>query len=109
MIKAADVDDLEATFARLRTLIPLTEEEIESARTEIRRSNPTTSVTVADRLSWEDVAEIAVNAPALPGVSPEVGLSRLYPSYGDFAHGWAMLARSVTTISNRPATLIPCC
>lgn len=86
VIKAADVDNLEATFARLRTLIPLTEEEIESARTEIRRSNPTTSVTVADRLSWEDVAEIAVNAPALPGVSPEVGLSRLYPSYGDFAH-----------------------
>jgi penicillin-binding protein 2 len=86
VVKAADVDDLEATFARLRALIPITEEEIESARTEIARSNPTTSVTVADRLSWQDLAEIAVNAPALPGVAPEVGLSRMYPRMADFAH-----------------------
>ena len=86
VVKAADVDDLDATFARLRALLPLTEEEIASARAEIARSNPTTSVTVADRLSWQDVAEIAVNAPALPGVAPEVGLSRHYPRYGDFAH-----------------------
>jgi penicillin-binding protein 2 len=27
-----------------------------------------------------------VNAPALPGVNPEVGLSRRYPLIGDFAH-----------------------
>ncbi len=32
------------------------------------------------------MAEVAVNAPALPGVSPEVGLSRRYPLGPDFAH-----------------------
>ena len=29
---------------------------------------------------------MAVNAPALPGVTPEVGLTRQYPRYEDFAH-----------------------
>lgn len=86
VLKAADVDDLDATFARLRALVPLTEDDIARARAEIARSNPTHSVTVADRLSWQDVAELAVNAPALPGVSPEVGLSRKYPLGPDFAH-----------------------
>jgi hypothetical protein len=43
-------------------------------------------VTVADRLSWEELSSVAVNAPALPGVNPEVGLSRVYPLGADFAH-----------------------
>jgi len=32
------------------------------------------------------VAEVAVNTPALPGVNPEMGLSRVYPLDTDFAH-----------------------
>jgi penicillin-binding protein 2 len=86
VIKAEDVEDLDATFEKLRRLIPLADEDIEKARLEMRRAAPGTSVTVADRLSWDDLAEVAVNGPALPGVSPEVGLSRVYPNYGDFAH-----------------------
>ena len=43
-------------------------------------------MTVADRLSWEDVSQVAVNAPALPGITPEFGLSRNYPRADDFAH-----------------------
>ena len=86
VIKAEDVEDVDATFDKLRRLIPLADEDIEKARLEMRRAAPGTSVTVADRLSWDDLAEVAVNGPALPGVSPEVGLSRVYPNFGDFAH-----------------------
>jgi penicillin-binding protein 2 len=43
-------------------------------------------VTLADQLSWTDFAEVAVNAPALHGVIPEVGLPRDYPFGPDFAH-----------------------
>ena len=43
-------------------------------------------ITVADRLTWDDLARVAVNAPALPGVTPEVGLSRHYPLDSDLAH-----------------------
>ncbi|MES2143894.1 MAG: penicillin-binding protein 2, partial [Pseudomonadota bacterium] len=40
----------------------------------------------ADRLSWDDFSKVALNGPALPGVTPEVGLSRVYPLVEDFAH-----------------------
>ncbi|HRO15712.1 MAG TPA: penicillin-binding protein 2, partial [Paracoccus sp. (in: a-proteobacteria)] len=36
--------------------------------------------------TWDQFASVAVNAPALPGVTPESGLSRSYPGAGDFAH-----------------------
>jgi penicillin-binding protein 2 len=50
------------------------------------RRSPFVPVTLADRLTWEDIAEVAVNAPALPGITPDVGLSRHYPMEADFSH-----------------------
>ncbi|GAA0299175.1 penicillin-binding protein 2 [Rhodovulum strictum] len=81
-----DAGDVEETLARLTRLVPLDEETIERAMREINRHSPFVPVTVADRLHWDDVARVAVNAPALPGISPEVGLSRHYPLGPDFAH-----------------------
>lgn len=78
--------DPAAALARLAALIPLSEDEIERALREVRRHRPFVPVTVADRLSWEQVARVAANAPALPGLSPEVGLSRRYPLRAEFAH-----------------------
>ena len=43
-------------------------------------------VTIIDRVSWEDIAKVAINAPSLPGITPEVGLSRHYPLGPNFAH-----------------------
>ncbi|MCO8145057.1 penicillin-binding protein 2 [Rhodovulum tesquicola] len=81
-----DAGDIDETLERLIRLVPLDEETIERARREILRHSPFVPVTVADRLHWDDVALVAVNAPALPGISPEVGLSRHYPLGPDFAH-----------------------
>jgi penicillin-binding protein 2 len=81
-----DAGDLEETFAKLRALVPLTDDQVARAIREIGRRSPFVPVTVADQLSWTDVAEVAVNAPALPGVTPEVGLTRHYPLRADFAH-----------------------
>ena len=80
---AGDVDDV---IARLSALVELDEDELNRALTEMQRSAPFLPVTVAERVTWEDISRVAVNAPALPGVTPEVGLSRLYPRRGDFAH-----------------------
>ncbi|RMD95676.1 MAG: penicillin-binding protein 2, partial [Alphaproteobacteria bacterium] len=86
VIVREDAGDVEAVLGRLARLLPLEPEEIERVRSEIARRSPFVPVTVAERLHWEDVAEVAVNAPALPGVNPEVGLSRHYPLGEDFAH-----------------------
>jgi penicillin-binding protein 2 len=82
-----------------RQLIPLTEEEIERARRDMLRIRPFVPVTIADRLSWEEVSRVAANAPALPGVTPEVGLTRYYPFGEDSPIPWAMSARFPRTRS----------
>lgn len=81
-----DAGDVEDTIARIARLIELDPDDLERASKELKRLSPFVPVTIADRLSWEDLAIIAVNAPALPGVTPEVGLSRHYPLEQDFAH-----------------------
>lgn len=81
-----DAGDPEAVLGRLGKLIWLDPDETEKALTEMKRRSPFVPVTIADRVSWQDVAEVAVNAPALPGVTPEMGLSRIYPLGSDFAH-----------------------
>ena len=81
-----DAGDVDEVIARLSHLIELDEEELNRAMTELRRTSPFFPVTIADKVSWSDVTQIAVNAPALPGVTPEVGLTRTYPMGSDFAH-----------------------
>ncbi len=81
-----DAGDVEAVLNRLSHLIPLTAEDLEQVRKEIDRNSPFVPVLVADRVAWEDFSKVALNAPGLPGVTPEVGLSRHYPLYEDFSH-----------------------
>ncbi|MEM6408369.1 MAG: penicillin-binding protein 2 [Pseudomonadota bacterium] len=81
-----EVDNPEATLAKLSRLIPLTREDIDGILDEMSKRSRLVPITVADRLSWEDVSQVAVNAPALPGITPEFGLSRFYPRGDDYAH-----------------------
>jgi len=85
-----DAEDIDATLTRLSELVTLDVARLERVRDEIsnaiRRGEAFLPVTVADRVSWEELSTVAVNAPALPGVTPEFGLSRVYPLGADFAH-----------------------
>ncbi|MCU0829259.1 MAG: penicillin-binding protein 2 [Tabrizicola sp.] len=78
--------DAELVLRRLAGVIPMTPEELERAIEEVNALRAFVPVTVAERLSWEDFSKVALNAPALPGIVPEVGLSRRYPLDRDFAH-----------------------
>jgi penicillin-binding protein 2 len=86
VIVREDAGDVEETVARLRRLIAMDETELARALAEMERRSPFVPVTLADQLSWEDFSRVAVNAPALPGIITEVGLSRHYPMGRDFAH-----------------------
>ena len=81
-----DAGDVEKVIADLQKLVPLDPEDLERARAEMRRSPPFLPITLADRIGWQDISRVAVNAPALPGITPEVGLTRVYPRLDDFAH-----------------------
>lgn len=81
-----DAGNVEEVIARLSALVELDEDELNRALAEMERSAPFLPITIADRVQWDDISRVAVNAPALPGVTPEVGLSRHYPMGDDFAH-----------------------
>ncbi|MEY4984357.1 MAG: penicillin-binding protein 2, partial [Pseudomonadota bacterium] len=81
-----DAGDVEAVLNRLSHLMPITAEDLERIRRDLDRNSAFVPVLVADRLDWEDFSKVALNAPSLPGVIPEVGLSRHYPLIEDFAH-----------------------
>ncbi len=81
-----DAGDVGEVLERLTKLMPLEPEALTRAMEEMRRRSPFVPVTIADRLTWDDVARVNVNAPALPGVTAEVGLSRIYPWGADLAH-----------------------
>lgn len=79
-------EDVQQVLNRLSHIIPMTAEDLSDALKALKRNSAFVPITIADRVSWEDFSKIAVNAPALPGVTPEVGLSRVYPRDTDFAH-----------------------
>ncbi|MBB3994770.1 penicillin-binding protein 2 [Sulfitobacter undariae] len=82
-----DAGDFNAVLDRVAKLIDLSPEETERAREELgRRGDRSLPITIAEDVSWDAVSAISVNAPALPGVSPEVGTTRVYPRGSDFAH-----------------------
>lgn len=81
-----EAGDVEEVIARLSRLVALDPQELAKAREDLAKLRGDTPVTIADRVSWEDISRVAVNTPALPGVNPEVGLSRHYPMNEDCAH-----------------------
>ena len=81
-----DAGDVGEVLARLTELVEIAPEDLTRAMEEMHRRSPFVPVTITDRLSWEDVARINLNTPALPGISAEVGLSRVYPWGADMAH-----------------------
>lgn len=86
VIVREDAGDVALVLNRLAQLIALDDDKIARTLEEVRRHRPFVPVTVAERLTWEELARVAANAPALPGITPEVGLTRIYPMGPDFAH-----------------------
>ena len=71
---------------RLGELITLSPERRARIDKDMRRRSAFVPVTVAEHLTWEEFALVSSNAPALPGVLPEVGLTRNYPFGQTYGH-----------------------
>ncbi|TYO91648.1 penicillin-binding protein 2 [Oceanicella actignis] len=79
-------DDPEETLARLARLIDIPPRAREKALRELRAKPAFVPVAVAEHLTWEEFARVNANAPALPGVEVEAGLTRFYPQGELTAH-----------------------
>lgn len=86
VIRKEDAAELDFVLAQLERLIGLSKDEQERVRKELRDAGPSAPVIIADRMSWAAFSTVSANSPVLPGLTPEVGLSRHYPLQEDFAH-----------------------
>jgi penicillin-binding protein 2 len=78
--------DVEAALDRLSLVIPISEADRARALREFAQKAAFVPVTVAEHLDWPRFALVNANAPALPGVQPDVGLTRHYPEGEAFSH-----------------------
>ena len=78
--------DADMVLDRLAELIPLPPERRERVLKDMRQRSAFVPVTVAEHLTWKEFSLVSANAPALPGVITEVGLTRSYPFDENYAH-----------------------
>ena len=78
--------DIKLSLQKLAAIIELDDEHLQELYEEIRKSSPFAHVLVAENLTWDEFADINANAPALQGVTPEIGLTRHYPEAELAAH-----------------------
>jgi len=78
--------DLDLALQRFARFVQLSEGEIERIRREVGRQRGFLPVTLRENLSWDQVAQLEVNAPDLPGLSIQVGQTRRYPLTDVTAH-----------------------
>ncbi len=76
----------EAALDRLGQIIEIGEAQRARILKEVRQKSAFVPVTVAEHLDWDAFSRVATNGPALPGIVPEVGLTRFYPEPAATAH-----------------------
>ena len=86
LIVSEQTRDLASTLNALAEVIELSEYDRDRVQKEVRRRRSFVPVTVRENLDWEEMARIQVNAPDLPGVIVDEGLTRHYPQVEMAAH-----------------------
>jgi len=81
--QALRVGDTLDTLARL---IDLSEHERDRIKKEVGRKRGFVPITIKENLSWDEMSLVQVNAPDLPGIMIDEGLTRFYPHGQDAAH-----------------------
>ena len=80
------VKDVDATLARLREVVPLTDDNVARFNALRRSKRSYQGIPLRLKLSEEEIARFAVNRWAFPGVDVVPYLTRSYPLGQEFAH-----------------------
>ena len=78
--------DPSKVLKKLATIITLEQKRQERLLQDMKKRSSFIPITVAENLTWKDFAKISVNLPSLPGIIPEVGLTRHYKEFESYAH-----------------------
>ena len=80
------LDNPDATLATLQGLLNLTPDHVADIKDKIGKSHGFQPVEVASKLDWDKFAAVSVRLPELPGVIPQRGFSRFYPTGAAVGH-----------------------
>jgi penicillin-binding protein 2 len=86
LLVAEQTADVGATLQTFSAIVPLADHEKARIEREVRRNRRFVPVIIREFLDWEEMARIEVNAPDLPGVSVDMGTTRIYPETEHLAH-----------------------
>jgi penicillin-binding protein 2 len=108
LLVAEQTSDVGATLERLSRIIELSDADRARIDHEVRRQRTFIPVLVRDFLTWDEMARVEVNAPSLPGIVVDVGLTRTY-SYGEqMAHLVGYVAPpSEADVDQQPLLALP--
>ncbi len=80
------VVDPDKTLAKLANLLGLTADRVSDIRDKLDKAHGFQPVEVASSLDWDKFAAVSVRLPELPGVIPQRGFSRFYPTGAAVGH-----------------------
>jgi penicillin-binding protein 2 len=80
------VVDVDATLATLSGLLGLTADKVGDIKDKMAKARGFQPVEVASNLDWDKFAAVSVRLPELPGVIPQRGYSRFYPTGPSVGH-----------------------
>lgn len=86
LMVSENTPSVEGTLDVLATIMPISGSDRARVIRDMKRNKKFVPVTVRENLAWEQVAQIEVNTPDLPGVLIDADQSRSYPFGDDFAH-----------------------
>lgn len=86
LLISEDTLSLDGTLRALERIIPLSDTEKRRIVRDVKRNKSFVPVTVRENLEWQEVSQLEVNTPDLPGILIDVGESRHYPYGHEFAH-----------------------
>lgn len=78
--------NIEETLENFKKIVFLSKDEEERIAKDVKNKRRFIPIKLKSNLVWDDVSKILLNAPDLPGVEIDEGLSRFYPYADLFAH-----------------------
>ncbi|MFN7115059.1 MAG: penicillin-binding protein 2 [Alphaproteobacteria bacterium] len=101
-------DSVEKTLDKLSRLIPVTEEDKQEVLVQMSRHRRFTPLLVKENLTWDDMAQVELNLPDLPGVSIDEGEIRSYPFGAATSHIIGYVGRvSKAELTDDPIMTLP--
>lgn len=86
LINRQEVDDVEKALDIVEQLVPMDHARRRKLVRDIQATPRYVPAVIAQDITWEEFSRVNVRAPELPGVTADMGETRVYPFGGAFAH-----------------------